>query len=78
MEVARRAGISHQTVSRVLNSENTVYPQWHTKVEDAIRKLRYRPTSVARALATRKMRTPVSVGVNTGNQRPRPPRTARA
>ncbi|WP_219732016.1 LacI family DNA-binding transcriptional regulator [Glaciihabitans sp. INWT7] len=65
MEVARLAGVSHQTVSRVLNNENTVRPQTRAKVEAAIRELRYRPSSVARALATRKTRT---LGlVSTGN-----------
>ena len=53
MEVARLAGVSHQTVSRVLNNEDTVRPQTRAKVEAAIRELRYRPSSVARALATR-------------------------
>ena len=65
MEVARLAGVSHQTVSRVLNNENTVRPQTRAKVEAAIRELRYRPSSVARALATRKTHT---LGlVSTGN-----------
>ena len=65
MDVARLAGVSHQTVSRVLNNENTVRPQTRARVEDAIRKLRYRPSSVARALATRKTHT---LGlVSTGN-----------
>jgi len=65
MEVARLAGVSHQTVSRVLNSEDTVRPQTRAKVEAAIRELRYRPSSVARALATRKTHT---LGlVSTGN-----------
>jgi DNA-binding LacI/PurR family transcriptional regulator len=65
MEVARLAGVSHQTVSRVLNNEDTVRPQTRARVEDAIRELRYRPSSVARALATRKTHT---LGlVSTGN-----------
>ena len=65
MQVARLAGVSHQTVSRVLNNENTVRPQTRAKVEAAIRELRYRPSSVARALATRKTHT---LGlVSTGN-----------
>ena len=65
MDVARLDGLSNQTVSRVLNNENTVRPQTRARVEDAIRKLRYRPSSVARALATRKTHT---LGlVSTGN-----------
>jgi DNA-binding LacI/PurR family transcriptional regulator len=65
MEVARLAGVSHQTVSRVLNNKDAVRPQTRAKVEDAIRELRYRPSSVARALATNKTGT---LGlVSTGN-----------
>jgi DNA-binding LacI/PurR family transcriptional regulator len=55
-DVARLAGVSHQTVSRVLNEEGTVRPVTRAKVERAIAKLNYRPSSVARALATRKSR----------------------
>jgi DNA-binding LacI/PurR family transcriptional regulator len=65
VDVARLAGVSHQTVSRVLNNENTVRPQTRARVEEAIRELRYRPSSVARALAKRKTHT---LGlVSTGN-----------
>jgi DNA-binding LacI/PurR family transcriptional regulator len=76
MEVARLAGVSHQTVSRVLNNEDTVRPQTRAKVEAAIRELRYRPSSVARALATRKTHT---LGlVSTGNPLYGPASTALA
>jgi DNA-binding LacI/PurR family transcriptional regulator len=76
MQVARLAGVSHQTVSRVLNNENTVRPETRAKVEDAIRELRYRPSAVARALATRKTRT---LGlVSTGNPLYGPASTALA
>jgi DNA-binding LacI/PurR family transcriptional regulator len=75
-EVARLAGVSHQTVSRVLNNENTVRPETRARVEDAIHQLRYRPSSVARALATRKSRT---IGlVSTGNPLYGPASTALA
>lgn len=64
-DVARLAGVSHQTVSRVLNDEGTVRPATKERVEDAISRLNYRPSSVARALATRKTRT---IGlISTGN-----------
>lgn len=56
-DVALLAGVSHQTVSRVLNNEDSVRPQTRAKVELAIKELRYRPSSVARALVTRKTHT---------------------
>ncbi len=64
-DVARLAGVSHQTVSRVLNRGGTVRAATRERVEEAIRQLNYRPSSVARALATRKTRT---IGlISTGN-----------
>lgn len=53
-DVARLAGVSHQTVSRVLNDEATVRPVTRARVDAAIRQLNYRPSSAARALVTRK------------------------
>lgn len=64
-DVAKLAGVSHQTVSRVINNEDTVRPQTRARVEAAMGELRYRPSSVARALATRKTKT---IGlISTGN-----------
>ena len=56
-DVADLAGVSRQTVSRVLNDENTVTPATRARVENAIRQLNYRPSAAARALVTRKTRT---------------------
>lgn len=56
-DVAKLAGVSHQTVSRVLNEEGTVRDSTQARVEDAIRQLGYRPSAAARALATRKSGT---------------------
>lgn len=50
MDVAREAGVSHVTVSRVLNDHPSVRPETRARVEAAIEKLGYRPNSVARAL----------------------------
>ncbi|WP_394771038.1 LacI family DNA-binding transcriptional regulator [Lacisediminihabitans sp.] len=75
-DVARLAGVSHQTVSRVLNNENTVRPSTKARVEAAIAELRYRPSMVARALVTRKTRT---IGlISTGNPLYGPSSTALA
>lgn len=52
MDVARRAGVSHQTVSRVLNDPGSVRPQTLDKVRAAISELGYRRNMAARALVT--------------------------
>ena len=56
-DVARLAGVSHQTVSRVLNDLPNVRAATRARVEDAITKLRYVPSPAARALVTRRSRT---------------------
>jgi LacI family transcriptional regulator len=57
MDVAREAGVSHVTVSRVLNDHPSVRPETRARVEAAIEKLGYRRNSVARALKTRRSST---------------------
>jgi LacI family transcriptional regulator len=49
-DVARRAGVSIATASRVLNENTTVNPQLAERVRLAIRELDYRPNAVARSL----------------------------
>ncbi len=56
-DVARLAGVSHQTVSRVLNDLPNVRQATRERVERAIRQLRYVPSPAARALVTRRSRT---------------------
>ncbi|GAA4877021.1 LacI family DNA-binding transcriptional regulator [Kitasatospora terrestris] len=56
-DVAKLAGVSHQTVSRVLNGAPHVRPGTRKRVLAAIRELDYRPNSAARALATRRSQT---------------------
>jgi DNA-binding LacI/PurR family transcriptional regulator len=51
-DVARLAGVSHQTVSRVLNGHPNVTAQTRLRVDAAIRELGYRPNRAARTLAT--------------------------
>lgn len=55
-DVARLAGVSHQTVSRVLNEHPSIRPETHARVLDAIAQLGYRPNQAARALATQRMK----------------------
>jgi DNA-binding LacI/PurR family transcriptional regulator len=52
MDVARLAGVSHQTVSRVLNGHPNVREATRVRVRAAIAELRYRPNHAARALVT--------------------------
>jgi DNA-binding LacI/PurR family transcriptional regulator len=56
-DVAAEAGVSHQTVSRVVNGDPTVRPVTKAKVDAAVEKLSYRPSLTARALASRKTRS---------------------
>ena len=51
-DVARLAGVSHQTVSRVINDSPHVRPETRERVIAAMEKLDYRPNTVARALVT--------------------------
>jgi DNA-binding LacI/PurR family transcriptional regulator len=56
-DVAKLAGVSLQTVSRVINDSPHVKAATRQRVEDAMRKLEYRPNPVARALVTGRSRT---------------------
>nr|WP_189178731.1 LacI family DNA-binding transcriptional regulator [Microbispora rosea] len=56
-DVARLAGVSHQTVSRVLNDHPNVRAETRTRVLRAIDQLGYRRNLVARALVTKHSRT---------------------
>ncbi|MGV8966737.1 MAG: LacI family DNA-binding transcriptional regulator [Cellulomonas sp.] len=56
-DVARVAGVSHQTVSRVLNDHSKVRPETRDRVLEAIAALGYRRNIAARALVTRRSGT---------------------
>jgi DNA-binding LacI/PurR family transcriptional regulator len=56
-DVAKLAGVSHQTVSRVMNGSDQVRDDTRERVRAAMRMLDYRPNSVARALATGRSKT---------------------
>ncbi len=53
-DVARVAGVSAQTVSRLLKGYAGIRPETRERVEQAIEELRYRPNIAARLLRTRK------------------------
>jgi DNA-binding LacI/PurR family transcriptional regulator len=64
-DVARLAGVSHQTVSRVINGSEQVRPETRDRVLAAMRKLDYRPNAMARALVTGRSQTLGVVTFNT-------------
>ena len=84
-DVARLAGVSHQTVSRVLNDHPNVRPETRRRVRAAIAELGYRPNTAARALVTGRSQAlgvvtlnidAVRAGVDARRGRARPPRAA--
>ncbi|MGW1466634.1 LacI family DNA-binding transcriptional regulator [Streptomyces sp. NPDC002308] len=56
-DVAREAGVSRATVSRVVNGIRNVDPAIQEAVRDAIARTGYAPNGAARALVTRRART---------------------
>jgi DNA-binding LacI/PurR family transcriptional regulator len=56
-DVGRLAGVSHQTVSRVINGSPHVRPETRERVLKAMLELGYRPNFLARALVTGRSRT---------------------
>ena len=64
-DVAKAAGVSHQTVSRVLNQHPSVRAATRERVLEAVRQLNYRPNAMARGLAGRRSRVIGVVGFDT-------------
>jgi LacI family transcriptional regulator len=56
-DVAREVGVSLMTVSRVVNHKDGVSPATRQQVLDAIERLGYRPSGIARSLATQQTGT---------------------
>lgn len=54
VDVARQAGVSQKTVSRVINAAPHVRPEVRDRVLAAIERLGYRPNAAARALVTQR------------------------
>jgi LacI family asc operon transcriptional repressor len=65
LEVAKRAGVSKATVSRVLSGNGYVGEETRARVFQAIEESGYRPNLLARQLATRKSQTLGLVMTNT-------------
>ncbi|HCT78102.1 MAG TPA: LacI family transcriptional regulator [Micromonosporaceae bacterium] len=64
-DVARLAGVSHQTVSRVLNDHPSVRDETRARVLSAMQQLNYRRNLAARTLATRRSGTLGIIGFET-------------
>lgn len=56
-DVARLAGVSHQTVSRVLNEHPSIRESTKARVLEVMSELQYRPNRAARALVTSRSQT---------------------
>jgi LacI family transcriptional regulator len=56
-DVAREAGVSLMTVSRVVNDKGEISAATRQRVLDVIEKLNYRPSSIARGLVTQRTGT---------------------
>jgi len=56
-DVAKAAGVSIKTVSRVVNEQGEITEETRQRVLKAIEKLEYRPSKLARALVTRRTDT---------------------
>ncbi len=63
-DVARFAGVSHQTVSRVINNNQSVAPETRVLIESAISQLGYKPNAAARSLAAGKTNTLACIAPN--------------
>lgn len=66
-DVARRAGVSQSSVSRVLNANQTVDPAIARKVQQAVAALNYTPSVAARSLAHGRNDTIAMVVPDLGN-----------
>lgn len=56
-QVAKEAGVSSQTVSRVINNRQEITPETRQHVQNVIKRLGYRPNAIARSLSQRRSHT---------------------
>lgn len=63
-DVAALAGVSHQTVSRVINNHERVLPQTRERVLAAIAELDYHPSALARSMARGRSHTVACLAPN--------------
>jgi DNA-binding LacI/PurR family transcriptional regulator len=63
-DVALQAGVSHQTVSRVINGKDDVSPETRALVEAAIEQMGYHPSAIARSMARGQTHTLACISPN--------------
>jgi DNA-binding LacI/PurR family transcriptional regulator len=63
-DVAKKAGVSRQTVSRVINHSKRVSPATRQRVEEAIADLGYRPDALAQSMANGRSGTLACIAPN--------------
>ena len=56
-DVAKRAGVSISTVSRVVRGKNIIHPETRKKVMEAVKRLNYYPNNTARAMVKKQTYT---------------------
>lgn len=56
-QVAKEAGVSSQTVSRVINNRQEITPETRQRVQEVIKRLGYQPNVLARSLIQRRSHT---------------------
>src|SRR5215216_34619 len=56
-QVAKEAGVSSQTVSRVINNRQEITPETRQHVQEVIKRLGYQPNAIARSLIQRRSHT---------------------
>jgi LacI family transcriptional regulator len=56
-QVAKEAGVSIQTVSRVINNRQEITPATRQHVQEVIKRLGYQPNAIARSLSQRRTHT---------------------
>jgi LacI family transcriptional regulator len=56
-QVAKEAGVSSQTVSRVINNKQEITPETRQHVQEVIKRLGYQPNAIARSLSQRRSHT---------------------
>ena len=56
-DIAKEAGVSISTVSRVMNHKGNVNPETRKKVEEILEKNNYTPSAIARGMVSKSMKT---------------------
>lgn len=56
-DIAKEAGVSISTVSRVMNHKGNVNPETRKKVEEILEKNNYAPSAIARGMVSKSMKT---------------------